>query len=241
MPVNIKLELRGIEKMTRDLETMAKRSVPFAARSTLNDLAFVARGLWQEEMHSSLTLRNKYTQRSTVVVRCQTLKMSDMEASLGSPLEYLKSLEYGLPEKASHTWRPIPTEIAAGQARGTLKAGRRKAVKAVFNIKQLGNLKARAGGGSRKARNARAVRQALKTSKRLALLDMGKKKGIYRIGGGSRRNPLISKVYDLTRRVTPMPRIPTLQRTLVKTLGRAPAIAYKRLLEQLQRNHIAGY
>jgi hypothetical protein len=238
--VNIHLELKGIDKMQKDLETFAKRSVPFAARSTINDLAFAARKIWAEEMDDALTLRNKFTARRALVERCTTLKMSSMEAVLGHTEPYMALLERGGSEPAAKHFRPIPTEIAAGQARGSLSSGRKKPVKAVFNIRQLGSLRSKAGGGSRQAKNARAVRAALKTSKRLALLDMGRKKGIYRIGG-SKRNPLISKVYDLTRRVTPVPRIPTLQRTLVKALGLAPSIAHACLLKQLQRNKIAGY
>jgi hypothetical protein len=74
-------------------------------------------------------------------------------------------------------------------------------------------------GRPKKARNARAI-QALKSGKRRALLDFGRRKGSGRIKG-SKRKPEILKLHDLSRRTAPMPRIPTLQRTMdkVKPLG----------------------
>lgn len=226
--------------MQRDLETMARRSVPFAARETLNNLAFEGRKIWQGEMAESLTLRNKFTERRALVERATGLRMSTMEATLGHTEEYMRLLEEGKPEKAARRYRAIPTEHAAGQAKGSLPGGRKRPVRRPNIITALGSLRQKGGGRGRKSRNARAVQQALKSSKKLALLDMGKRKGIYRVMG-SKRKPTIRKLYDLTRRTTPMPRIPTLERTLEKTLERAPALAQAAVLKQLQRSKVAGY
>jgi hypothetical protein len=233
--------LAGVDEMQRELETIAQRSVPFAARETINSLAWAGRAAWQEEMARSLTLRNKFTQRRALVVPTRTLRMSAMEATLGHTEPYMALLEYGRPEKAAVHFRPIPTETAAGQAKGSLMGGRKKMVLRSAIITRLGALALKgAGSRSRKANNARAVRGALRSGRRIALLDMGKGgKGIYRVKG-SKRKPEILKLYDLTQRATRMPRIPTLQRALASALTKAPAIAYAALEKQLARARSKG-
>jgi len=236
---NVTVELRGVDKMQRDLQTMARRSVPFAARETLNTLAFEGRKIWQAELQESLTLRNQFTTRRVLVDRCRTLKMTAMEATLGHTERYVADLEAGKSERAKRSARAIPTEHAAGQGKGSWAGGRKRDVRKPNLVGALGNIK-RQPGSSRKARNARSVRQAIKNGKRLVYLDMGRRKGIYRVMGGKRK-PTIRKVYDLSRRVTPRPKVPTLQRTLAKALVLAPSIAHAALLRQLRRNNVAGY
>jgi hypothetical protein len=237
--VNVTVDLKGVDEMQEHLETIAKKALPYAARETLNTLAFRGRAIWQEEMASSLTLRNKFTQRSALVERARGNDVRRMEATLGHTEDYMYRLEHGKSEPAARQWRPIPTETAAGQAKGSLRGGRKKAVKRANVIKTLGSLKTKGfKGRERKARNARAVQHAIKSGKRLALLDMGRKKGIYKVMGT--KKPTIRKLYDLTRRVTPMPKVPTLQRTLEKTLALGPRIAYEAMQKQLHRHHMRG-
>lgn len=221
--------------MQRALETIAKRSVPFAARETVNGMAWAGREAWQDEMRTSLTLRNRFTERHALVDPARTLRMSAIEARLGHTEEYMRLLEEGKPERAARRFRAIPTEVAAGQARGSLRAGRAKAVRAKNIITHLGSLKVSGSKArSRKANNARAVRGAIRTGRRIALLDLGKGPGIYRVMGGKRR-PKLSKLYDLTRRRTPMPRIPTLGRAMARALSKGPELALAALEKQLAR------
>jgi hypothetical protein len=233
--VTVNVSLVGLDAMQRELETIAKRSVPFAARETVNSLAFEGRAAWQDEMRQALTLRNRFTERRALVDRARTLRMSAMEARLGHTEDYMRLLEHGKPEKASKRFRAIPTEAAAGQAKGSLSGGRKKAVRPSAIITRLGSLKVRgASARSRKANNARAVQGAIRTGRRLALLDLGRGKGIYRIMGGKRR-PKIVKLYDLSRRRTPVPRTPTLERALARALAKGPALAHAALSKQLTR------
>lgn len=225
---------RQCEAMQRELETMARRSVPFAARDTVNSLAFKARGIWQEEMAAGLTLRNRFTERRALVVKARTLRMSAMEAVLGHTEPYMALLEFGGREKAAKRWRGIPTEVAAGQAKGSTTSGRKRAVRQANIITRLGRRIPGSGkSGSRKARNAKAIARAIKSGRRLALLDLGKRKGVFRITGTKKIN--ISMLYDLTRRSTPVPRTPTLARTLARTNKLAPEIAHQALARQLAR------
>ena len=227
--------LKGLDAMQRELETIAKRSVPFAARETVNGLAFAGRAAWQDEMRKGLTLRNRFTERRALVERARTLRMSDMEARLGHTEGYMRLLEEGKPEKASKRFRAIPTEVAAGQAKRSLSGGRKRAVRAAAVITRLGSLKVKSGKArGRKATNARAIGGAIRSGRRLALLDLGKGKGIYRIDG-NRKRLRIWKLYDLTRKRTPMPRIPTLERAITRALEQGPAIAFAALERQLAR------
>jgi hypothetical protein len=234
------LELRGLDKMQRDLETMAKRAVPYAARETLNGLAFAARKIWQEEMRSSLTLRNQFTERRALVERATGSRMSSMQAILGHTEDYVRRLEEGKGERAQRSGLPIATEAAAGQAKGSLPSGRKRAVRKSLVIRVLGKLKRQPNSLPRKVRNARAVRDAIKSGNRLAYLQLDKRRGIYKVMGGKKR-PTIRKLYDLTKRATPRPRIPTLQRSIDQALKQGPAIAETALLRQLQRHQVAGY
>jgi hypothetical protein len=238
--LDLSVQIEGVDSMQRQLETVAKRAVPFAARETINTLAFEGRKIWQGEMRDALTLRNKWTERRALVERARGLRMSSMEATLGHSEPYMALLEDGKSERAAKRFRPIPTEHAAGQAKGSLSGGRKRAVRAANIITKLGSLKFKRSGRGRKADNARAVQTAIKTGGRLALLDLGRRKGIYRVMG-SKRRPTIRKLYDLTRKVTPMPKVPTLARTLERVLVLGPSVAHDALLRQLQRAKVAGY
>jgi hypothetical protein len=233
------LEVRGLDEMLRELETMAKRAVPYAARESLTSLAFAGRAIWQSEMASSLTLRNKWTQRRALVERARGSRMAEMEAVLGHTEDYVRRLEFGIGERAKRGGVAIPSETAAGQAKGSLSGGRRRAVRKSLIIRQLGKIKRQSSGMPRKARNARAVRQAIKDGSRLAYLEFSKRRGIYRVMGG-RKKPTVLKLYDLTRPSVPLPRIPTLQRSIDQALLRAPTIALAAVMRQLERHRIGS-
>lgn len=233
------IEFRGLDEMQRELEQLAKRGVPYAARETLNGLAFAGRRIWQEQMASSLTLRNKFTQRRALVERATGSRMSEMEAELGHTEDYMRRLEAGIGERARRGGLAIPTEAAAGQAKGSLPAGRKRAVKPSLIIRTLGKVKRQSKGLPRKVRNARAVRDAIRNGSRLAYLELDRRRGIYRIMGGKRR-PQIRKLYDLSRRSVPLPRIPTLQRTLDVALQQGPSLALAAIQKQLDRARTSG-
>jgi hypothetical protein len=230
-----RIGLDGLDAMQRALETVAKRSVPFAARELVNGMAFAGRRFWQEEMAGALTLRNKFTQRRALVIKARGLQMRSMEAVLGHPELYMYLLEHGGTEYANKRFRPIPSETAAGQAKGSLLAGRKQAVRPGNIITKLGRRLARGSKAhSRKANNARGVKRAIASGRRLVFLNMGRRQGIYRIKGG-KKNPDIQKLYDLTKRSTPVPRIPTLEPTLARVMSIAPGLAIVALERQLER------
>jgi hypothetical protein len=228
------IEFRGLDEMQRELERLSRRALPYAAREMLNGLAFAGRKIWQDEMRASLTLRNAFTERRALVDRASGSRMADMEAILGHTEDYMRRLESGIGERARRGGLPIPTETAAGQAKGSLPAGRKRAVKRALVIRVLGKIKRQSQSLPRRVRNARAVREAVRNGSRLAYLELDRRRGIYKIMGGKKR-PKVRKLYDLSRRAVPLPRIPTLQRTLDKALLQAPAIGLAAVQRQLDR------
>lgn len=231
------IELRGLDEMQRKLETLSARAVPYAARETLNGLAFAGRAIWQEQMRASLMLRNSWTTRRALVDKARGSRLPDMEALLGHTEEYVRRLEEGIGEHATGSAIAIPTETASGQAKGTLRAGRKRPVRPALIIRVLGKIRRQPGSLPRKGRNARAVQDAIRNGSRLAYLDFERRKGIYQIRGG-RKNPKVLKLYDLTRTSTPRPRIPTLQRTIDLAIVQGPTLALAALTRQLERYRI---
>lgn len=233
------IEIRGLDAAVEQLETLAKKAVPYAAREMLNGIAFEGRKIWQAELAESLTLRNAFTARRVLVERASGTRMSEMEAVLGHTEDYMRRLESGIGERARRGGVPIPTETAAGQAKGSLSAGRKRPVRKGLIIRALGKVKRPPKSLSRKARNARAVQEAIRNGTRLAYLQTERRRGIYKVMGG-RRHPDIRKLYDLTRRAVPLPRVPTLQRTIEKALLQAPTLGLAAVRKQLERYGIAG-
>jgi len=235
--IGVGIELRGLDEMQRELERMAKKAVPYAAREMLNGLAFAGRAIWQDEMRASLTLRNAFTTRRAIVRKVTGYKMAEMQAVLGHTEEYMLRLEYGAGDHATGEAVAIPTEVAAGQAKGSLPGGRQRPVKKAFYLRAIPKLRRQSKAIPREARNARAIQQGIKDGSRLAYLEFQRRKGIYRLKGG-KRNPEILKVYDLTHPFVPRPRKPMLQRTIDKALLQAPALGLAAVMRQLDRHRI---
>lgn len=232
----LSITIRGLESMLRELDALSRRYVPAAARETVNTLAFEGRAVWQDEMRQALTLRNKFTARRALVEPARTFRISAMHARLGHTEPYMAWLEEGTPERASKRFRPVPSEVAAGQSPGSLRGGRKRAVRPSAIITRLGSLAVKgAKARSRKANNARAISGAIRSGRRLALLDLGRGKGIYRVMGRRKRARLV-KLYDLSRRTTPVPRIPTLERALARLEHRVLPVAHAALERQLARH-----
>lgn len=234
--IRANIELRGLDELRRELERLAQRSIPYAARETVNGLAFAGRQIWQDQMAESLTLRNRFTERRALVERATGSRLYSV---LGHTEDYMRRLELGIGERARRGGLAIPTETAAGQSKGSLPAGRKRAVRRALVIRVLGKIKRQSKAMPRKARNARAVREAIANGSRLAYLELDRRRGIYKIMGG-RKRPQIRKLYDLTRRAVPLPRIPTLERTVALALLQGPAIGLAAVQRQLDRARSRG-
>lgn len=232
------VQFRGLDRMKRDLQVFAKKSIPFAAREVVNTAAFETQKTWREEVEKTFTLRNKWTGRSIQVTRATGLHVRTMEAKVGSVAEYMATQEKGGTVRGKGGTKAIPTEVASGQSMGTQP--RSKTVRGRNYLSRLGNVPRVAPSRGRKARNARAIERAIKSGTKIAFLHLQRRKGLYRITG-SKKRPVIRKLYDLTRSSVQVKSEPTLQRSLKRIGSRMPAIQRKAILQQLRRHHVFGY
>lgn len=217
------------------LYSFAARGVPHAARNALNRSAFRAREQWQREIFFSLTLRNRWTERSIQVNRAGGLNIAAMEAKVGSTADYMRTQEEGGVERKKHkVGVPIPTPISSGE-RGN---PRRRLVRPMHRLPNI-QLRPRIGA-TQKQRNAIAIEGARRAGKKHVFLELERKKGIFRLSGGKRRTK-IELVHDLSRTSVRIPATHTLQDALRNVQRHLPDIAVRAMVEQLERYRVVGF
>lgn len=225
------------KQAVRDLRTFRASAIPYAVRNALNRTAFAAREVWQEEIRSSFTLRNRYTERSVRVERVQGRDPSGMVARIGSVAAYMGDQERGAQVKGKTGLKGIPAPTAAG-----LPAGSMSRPKMVRAGNRLGALHARKGhGATKKQRNAVAIAMAKRKGEGVVLLERPKGgKGLFKLQGG-RRKAKLRMLWDFSRKSVRVGAEPTLQRTLKRIQPRMEAIHRDSFVEQLHRFKILGY
>lgn len=227
-----KVEMKGMDKLLKDLETMRKTAVPYAARNALNTAAFEARKLWQGEIRRAFTTRNTWTERTIIVEKARGTDLGRMQSVVGSTEEYMRKQEFGGMSRGS-----VPTSVASGEGRG--HPPRKKLVKAGNKLARIA-LGQRYRRGERKQRNAVALHLAAKTGKKFVFLDLGRRKGVFKLGG-PKRNPRIDMLWDTTSKVHTVRATPTLQPALRKLERKLPSIMTSAVIEQMKRHRIFGY
>jgi len=226
------VDTRELQRVERDLEAFAEKALPFAVRNSLNASAFEARKLWQAEIRSDFTLRNRYTERSIRVEKVRTLQVRRMEAIVGSVADYMETQEHGGTER-----KAVPTEVAAGQAMGSQP--RIRTVRGANKMTAI-RLTDRNRTADRRVRNRIAIRKALKSGTKFVLLELDRGPGIFKLTGGSRRLQ-VRMVWDLRKTAHHIPPTPTLGPALAKLHRQLPRIHRDALLEQLRRHRVFGY
>lgn len=201
-----------MRRFRKDLDKLGKIGAKFAMRETLNNLAFAAREQWQREIKGQFTLRNKFTERSVRVVKAGRAALG-MRSVVGSVAPYMGDQETGFTEtgqgKHGHA---IPTSSAAGQGKSANPRTKR-----IRRKNYLSAIQVERSVGSRKQRNAMAIRKAGK-SKGVAFLDLGRTKGLFRVSGTGRRSR-IRMIWDLSRRSVRVAPHPTMEPAVKRVLG----------------------
>lgn len=226
----IEIDDKEIRRFAADLKTFAARAYPFATKATINRAAFETRKGYQENIRQSLTLRNKWTGRSVQVDQARTLNVQRQAARVGSVAPYMADQEFGGTVRGKGKTKPIATSYSAGQSgRPRTRLPRRP--------NQIKNIRLR---GGRKAGNAAAVRMAAETRTRFVFLDLGRRRGIFRVLGGKRK-PYVRMVWDMSRRSVDVPATPLLAPATRETETRLPRFYGEAALFQLKRHRILGY
>lgn len=228
----IRVDLRDFKRLSRDLERTAKGAFPHASRNALNAVAFEGRKLWQEQMRRDFVLRTDWTTRRLFVTKARGTRMQGMHSALESPDAFLLKQEKGGTEN-----RSVPTGVATTEGRGANP--RRKLVSKPNKVSSI-SLATRTHKGSRRQRNAIAIRQAQAAGKRFVYLDTARHKGLFRLTGGKRLKS-VDMVWDTTSKSHVVHRTPTLQRTITRLEPKMPALMTSALIEQLRRHKVFGY
>ena len=222
------------------LKAFADRAFPFATKNALNSAAFKARELWQRDINVKMITRNKFTERSIQVEQSRTLTVSRQSATVGSTAPYMDEQEFGgTKRKTGQEGVALPTSYSAGQD------GQQPRTKLPRKPNNIRNIKLQRRGRKAKSRKHAIVikmQDAISTGKRLIFLDLGRKKGIFRVIGGSRnfkrgipRGAKLRMVYDMSEQSVTIPRNPTLQPAVDRTSILMPDLYIKALKFQLQR------
>lgn len=217
-----------IKEFEQDLKVFAGRALPFATKKTLNDTAFQAQRIARTDLQRGMVLRNRFTVQSVRVDQARTLNVRRQAATVGSVAGYMEDQEFG----ATKTKPAIPTSYAAGQsesAQPRTKLPRKPNKLANIRLKQR-----RKAGRSRKQNNLVAVKQAASSSNKYVFLDLGKRKGLFRVTGG-RRRPQVKMVHDLTEQSVRIPANPWLQPAFNEAGRMLPAFYADALRFQLKR------
>jgi hypothetical protein len=213
----------------------------------VNSMAYEARRLWVNEIRAEFTLRNQFTERAVFVSRASG-KGSAIQASVGSPHDYMAFQEQGGESHNRGGLRGIPGPAAAGQAPGTVRT------RVVRAGNKLGALKLAHPQlrGTKKQRNAIAIARAVKQGKKAALLERAKGgKAIFQLVGGQRawrrrggsmhRSLQFRLLWDFSRGSYHVPAHPTLGRALRALEPKVPSMIEAAVVDQFRRHRICGY
>lgn len=232
----LEVDLKDVEDLIDDLRTFKKSALPFAGRDALNTTVFQGRRIWIQKIEAKFVIRNRFTVRQVRVVKAKGSNVDAMESTLGSTAPYMRIQEFGGTIRGTRKSKPIPTSVAAGQAMGTRP--RTKVVRRPMRQASI-RLGRRVRTGSRRQRNAIAIRQAVTTGRKFALLEFERGQGIARITG--RKRIRVRLIWDLSRRSVRVPPHPTLQPTLDVLEPMLPAIHRAAIIKQLQFHRVLGY
>ena len=237
--IMINVDTLEIDELEKELKTYANRAFPFATKNTLNSAAFKARELIQKDIRVKMVTRNNFTERSILVDQSRTLNVDRQSATVGSTVDYMETQEFGGTKRAGGSEGvPIPTSYSAGQGE---QQPRTKLPRKPNNI--------RLRGRTRKARNRKQallfkMQDAVTSGKRFIFHDFGggKKKGIFRVVGGSRnfkrgmpRGAKLRMVYDLSEKIVNIPKTPTFKPAVATTQILIPGMYRKAIEFQVRR------
>lgn len=230
------LDSKDIKRLERDLKEFARDALPFATRKTLNDAAFQAQRIARADVGKNMTNRNRFTVQSIRVEQTRTLNIRRQESIVGSIADYMEDQEFGaVKSKTGKEGVAIPTPYSAGQ--GDKARPRTRLPRKPNKMSNIQLQRRRKKGSSRKQQNIVAIRQAAATGRKFLFLDLGRRKGIFRLTGGRRRTK-IKMLHDMTNQSVVIPKNPWLKPAFDETTHMLPAFYSDALRFQLRRRNL---
>ena len=235
-----------IEHFERELETFAKRALPFATRQTLNSAAFSAQKTARNNIKNQMITRNTFSVRSVQVDKARGLNIRTQESIVGSIADYLAVQEFGgAKSKQGKEGVSIPTSASAGQPNSSQP--RRRLPRAANSMSAIQLKRSR----KRKPKNRKQeilfkIQDAVTTGNRYIFLDLGRRQGIFRVVGGSARGlkrggpkgAKLRMMHDLTRDTVIIPPNPWLKPAQLSAIRKIPAFYEKALIFQMKKHNL---
>ena len=242
----IEIDQKEVKKLESDLLFFARRSYPYAAKETVNTLAWKTRSESHAQIGHWMVERNRWTRGSIRVNQAKGLRVSSMQSEVGSTEEYMLTQEDGgIKRSSGRHGVPIPTGYSAGQE------GSRPRTRMPRRPNRMTNIKLRKGfrnlGASPNQRLVVAVNEAVRTGRRFLFLEVGKYKmraGMYRVLGGRYLgrgwpgNARLKMVVDMSKPVVRIPPTKWLSTATSKVEAHAGSIYARALSRQLRRQRL---
>lgn len=225
--MKIIVDMRQAKRLEKMLGDMSKKSVKYAQKNTLNDLAFEARKEAVNNVRNDFMNRNTWTERSIRVNRATSLGSS---SELGSVEDYMRKHEMGGKSKMYGT-----TPGASGE--NPRSRVRRRVVRAASKINRIGQADVLQGAfGSRQERNIATLKDAKAKGKRFVKMRKGAGRvGIYRVLG-SKSNPRAQLLYTVRSQRLVVKKQPWLEPAARKVQSEQGATIYfARMRAELRR------
>lgn len=222
--INVNLEqARRLERILAGIRT---RSVDFALKNTMNDLAFAARRNVIEKIDHDFVNRNTWTKRS---IRVERARYVGQGAELGSTEDYMAKQEMG-----GRGEKYIATGNASGEG-GRVRV-RQRAVRANNWINKLGVRTFPEVSGSRQRKRTATLHMARRENQKYVVLENDEgQRGLYRVLGTKKR-PKTKLIYMLRKSPVQIKKHKWLQPTSERTQREQVASLYfARLRQELAR------
>lgn len=204
------IDTSDLEEHSKNLQVFFPKSFPHITRDTLNNAAFITKKRAQAIVKRRMVLKNTWTMRSIQVEKAQGIDVRNMEARIGSTMEYMAKQEFGdTISKKGKKGLGIPTTIASREGEGARP--RRKVVRKPLYMKQIRLLKTGVKSKSKRQFIVASIMAAAKRGgrNRFIYLPFERHPGIYMVTGGKKK-PKIKLVYDLSRKSIIIPPSPWL-------------------------------
>lgn len=233
--MSFSIDTDDIKDLERSLKAFAFRSLPFATKKTLNDAAWDGRRFMQRNIEKKMTERNKWTRGSIRVEQARTLVIKKQSSAFGSTEKYMIIQEDGGTERGKGSQAiAIPTGYAAGQqgARPRTKLPRKP-----HKMRNIRLTKSKTKSPNRKLRNFLVIKEAKARGIKYVFLDLGRRRGIFRVLG-SKKRPKLKMVADISQRSIRIKPTPTLQPAFKAATKGLDDHYRKNLIFQLKRAKI---
>ena len=226
---------RELVKYERALSDLKRSALPFATQKTINDMAFHGRKRSIAQIKRTMTIRNKFTERSIQVTPTRERQISWQQSILGSTRDYMEDQEFGAVERGGGSiGKPIYTPYASGE--GLSARPRHKLPRKPNKLQNIMLARKSKKGKTRAQQNLIAVREAAASGHKYVYMDTGRRKGLFKVLGGKRR-PYVRMVYNLSEKTVTVKPNPWLAPSVERVMVRDRAPLYRRALEYQLRRH----